>query len=140
MDSIERKSIAFDQEQLKEFDSLIKRMGYKNRSEAIRDLMRDFLSETKRIHNKDLVSMGTLSFLYDHHASNIQADLSNIQHKHKIVHSSTHVHLESGECMEVLILKGKVAAMDKLSAEILSMKGVKHGRFVLTGPFLNVKK
>lgn len=135
MDKIERKSIAFDPDQLKEFDSVSKKMGYKNRSEAIRDVIRDFVLETRRVHDKDLRSMGTFTFIYNHHAKGIQKSLMDMQHKYKIVYSSTHVHVDSDECVEVLILKGKIVDMEKLSTRVLAMKGVKHGRLVITGPF-----
>lgn len=135
MDRIERKGIAFDPAQLKEFDRTIKHMGYSNRSEAIRDLIRDFLIENKALHNKSFKGFATLTFLFDHHATDIMHNLTELQHKHNIVKTSTHIHIDKENCMEVLVLEGKIDDIENLSNKILATKGVKHGKLVLTGPF-----
>lgn len=133
MERIERKSIAFDSTQLRSFDDTIRKDGYQSRSEALRDLIRDYLIE-KRTENKDYDAMGTLTFVYDHHARDIQYELTHLQHHHGVVMSSLHVHVDSHNCMEVLLLNGKVREIESLSHKIISMKGVEHGKLVLTGP------
>jgi CopG family transcriptional regulator, nickel-responsive regulator len=139
MNKIERKSIAFNQNQLKEFDESILNEGYKSRSEALRDLIRDYLID-KRIKNKNHFAMGTLTFIYDHHAKDIQYELTHLQHHHDVVKSSIHVHVDSKNCMEVLILEGKIKEIETLSKKIITMKGVEHGKLVLTGPLNKFKR
>lgn len=137
MDGIVRKGIAFDPKQLEEFDKLITKKGYSNRSEAIRDLIRDYIVEHK-VSNKSYLAIATLTFIYDHHSSDLHKALTAIQHDYDIVKSSLHVHIDHNSCMEVLIIEGKVSDIEALSGKILSTKGVKHGKLVLTDPFNNL--
>jgi CopG family transcriptional regulator, nickel-responsive regulator len=138
MEKIIRKSIAFDPNQLEDFDRITKESGYINRSEAIRDLIRDYLIE-HRITRKNARVMGTLTFIYDHHAKDIQYSLTHLQHHHDVVKSTLHVHVDSKNCMEVLILEGMVEEIEALSKKIISTKGVEHGKLVITEPLNKFK-
>lgn len=132
MESIIRKSIAFNKEELNKFDAQIKRKSYKNRSEAIRDLIRKELIEESE-HNPENLMMATLTIIYNHHEHDIQHRLTHIQHHHlDIIRSSLHVHVDKNNCLEVLILDGKVKDIKKFSDEIMANKGVKHGKLVMT--------
>lgn len=133
MGRIIRKGIAFNNIELKEFDKLIKKKSYKNRSEAIRDLIRkEFIDEKK--DNPEERMMASLTIVYGHHEHDVQHNLTHIQHHHpNIIRSTLHVHMDEDNCMEVLILEGKVKNIKSLSDEIIALKGVKHGKLVLTG-------
>jgi CopG family transcriptional regulator, nickel-responsive regulator len=132
MEKIKRRGIAFDRLQLKEFDLLIKKKGYKNRSEAIRDLIREKLIE-KEQDDPECDMIATLTMVYNHHEHNVQHELTHIEHHSSdIIRSGLHVHLNGNNCLEVLILKGKVKEIKILSDKILSTKGVRHGKLVLT--------
>ncbi|MBN2053018.1 nickel-responsive transcriptional regulator NikR [Candidatus Woesearchaeota archaeon] len=133
MENIIRKGIAFDKKQLKEFDAASTKKGYKNRSDAIRDLIRKSLVDEKR-ENPESAMMGTLTLVYDHHEHNVQHNLTHIQHHHPgLIRSTLHVHMNESKCMEVLVLEGKVKNITGLADEILSSQGVLHGKLVLTG-------
>lgn len=132
MENISRKGIAFDPKQLKEFDNLIDKKGYKNRSEAIRDLIRKELIEEQE-KNPEERMMASLTIVYGHHEHNVQHNLTHIQHHHpRLIRSTLHVHMDDDNCMEVLILEGKVKDIKKLSDNVLAEKGVKNGKLVLT--------
>jgi CopG family transcriptional regulator, nickel-responsive regulator len=132
MEKITRKGIAFDKEQLSKYDALIKSRGYKNRSEAIRGLLRKELSEEKA-KNPEEIMMATLTLVYSHHEHNVQHNLTHIQHHYaNMIRSTLHIHISDENCMEVLVLEGKVKEIQKLSDNILAEKGVKHGKLVLT--------
>lgn len=132
MDKIIRKGIAFEPQQLKEFDKLIKKKGYKNRSEALRDMIRKELIEDQTLDSeKNMVA--TLTFVYNHHEHHLQHELTHVQHDHpKLIRSSLHIHMDEDSCLEVLILEGKVKDIKRLSDKIISAKGVKHGKLVMT--------
>jgi len=132
MESIVRKGIAFDRELLKKFDSLNKKKGYKNRSEAIRDLIRkEFVTEETTDPEKRM--MATLTMVYDHHKHDVQHNLTHMQHHHSdLIRSTLHVHIDHDNCMEVLILEGKVKDIVHFSDSMLAEKGVKHGKLVMT--------
>ncbi|MFW6450207.1 MAG: nickel-responsive transcriptional regulator NikR [Nanoarchaeota archaeon] len=132
MNNVVRRGIAFDTEQLKEFDKLIENRGYKNRSEAIRDIIRKELIE-EHISSPEKRMMASLTIVFDHHKHDIQHQLTHKQHETNLIKSTLHIHLNHDDCMEVLILDGKVKDIKKFSDQILATKGVKHGRLVFTG-------
>lgn len=132
MDKIIRKGIAFDPEQLKLFDNLIKKKGYKNRSEAIRDIIRNELIEEQQ-ENPEADMMATLTIVYDHHEHHVQDELTHIQHHHSnLIRSSLHIHINHDNCLEVIIFEGKVKNIKRLADEIVAAKGVKNGKLVMT--------
>jgi CopG family transcriptional regulator, nickel-responsive regulator len=132
MEKVIRKGIAFEPEQLKEYDKLINKKGYNNRSEAIRDLIRKELIEEK-IKNPEEFMMASLTIVYNHHEHEVQHNLTHLQHHHPdLIRSTLHIHMSKEDCMEVLILQGKVKDITHFSDQILAEKGVNHGRLVLT--------
>ncbi len=132
MEKITRKGIAFDSKQLEQFDKLITKKGYRNRSEAIRDIIRKELIEEQQ-QNPDAEMMATLTIVYDHHQHHVQHELTHIQHHHPdMIRSSLHIHINHDSCMEVIILEGKVKNIKRLADEIIAAKGVKNGKLVMT--------
>ncbi len=114
------------------FDELIAGQGYKSRSEAIRDLIRRQLSE-ERLGNPKARAVAAVFLVYDHHSTRLTESLIKLQHVHTLasslqVTSSLHVHLDEHDCLEVIILRGRVGEINKVAESILSMKGVKLGR------------
>jgi len=131
MSSIVRFGISLDSELLSRFDHLVKGKEYANRSEAIRDLIRDALVREQWEHDGDIV--GTITLIYDHHRRELSERLTHRQHHH--VHqiiSTLHVHLDEENCLEVLAVKGRAAEIRHLADELIGMKGVKHGKLVTT--------
>ena len=132
MDKIIRKGIAFEPDQLKAFDKLMRKKGYNNRSEAIRDLIRTALIEGKE-QDSESNMMGTLTIVYDHHESDAQHKLTHIQHHApNIIRSTLHIHIDEKNCLEVIVLEGKAKHIKKLADNIIATKGVKHGKLVMT--------
>jgi CopG family nickel-responsive transcriptional regulator len=132
MSALSRIGVAIDSSLLEKFDDLIARQGYTNRSEAFRDLIRDALIE-KTTERPDSLVVGTVTLVYDHHVRMLSDRLTEMQHQHfHAVLSTLHVHLDHDNCLEVLILKGKAATVQKLADALISTKGVKHGRLTIT--------
>jgi len=131
---LSRIGIALDSELLKRFDRSIELRGYTNRSEAFRDLIRDRLV-TEQTAAPDAVVVGTVTLIYDHHASGITEKLTEIQHEHhELVLSTSHAHLDHDSCLEVLIVHGKSAKVEQFADLLIGLKGVQHGRLVMTVP------
>ena len=133
MAELVRTGLSLEKDLLKKFDAVIAKKGYQNRSEAIRDLIRDHLvseeSETGRM------IVGTLTMVYDHHQANLAERLIAIQHEaHSHVLAATHVHLDHDNCLEVVIMKGRGSQLRQMANQILSLRGVKHGKFVVRRP------
>jgi CopG family nickel-responsive transcriptional regulator len=131
MGDLVRTGLSLERELLERFDTAINRKGYQNRSEAIRDLIREHLVEEAADENKMIV--GTLTMVYDHHQPNLSAKLIEAQHEaaSKVL-AATHVHLDHHHCLEVVILKGRSGEVKSLADRILSLRGVKHGQLTVT--------
>ena len=134
MGILSRIGIALDSELLKRFDRSIARRGYTNRSEAFRDLIRDRLV-TEQTAAPDAIVVGTVTLIYDHHASGITEKLTEVQHEHhELVVSTSHAHLDHDSCLEVLIVHGKSSKVEQFADLLIGLKGVQHGRLVMTVP------
>jgi len=128
MAAVERVGISLDKQLLRAFDKLIAEQGYQNRSEAIRDLLRRELSE-KQLENPKAEAVAAVILVYDHHAAQLSKRLMHLQHSHFLqTISSMHIHINPHDCLEVLVLRGKVAGIKKMADQIVSLKGVKLGR------------
>ena len=138
MGDLIRTGLSLERDLLTRFDRAIGRKGYQNRSEAVRDLIREHLVEEEADQNKVIV--GTLTIVYDHHRPNLSEKLIAAQHHaaSKVL-AATHVHLDHHNCLEVVIMKGRSGAVRSLGDEILSLRGVKHGRLVITSTGKNLK-
>jgi CopG family nickel-responsive transcriptional regulator len=128
MGNIERVGVSLDQDLLGQFDALIEKQGYANRSEAIRDLIRARLDQ-EQLAKPSTEAVAAILLVYDHHATNLSAKLNHLQHGHLLqIITSTHVHLDHHNCLEVIILKGKVSQIQSLADRMTSLKGVKLSR------------
>jgi CopG family nickel-responsive transcriptional regulator len=134
MGILSRIGIALDSDLLKSFDRSIARSGYTNRSEAFRDLIRDRLV-TEQTAAPDSTVVGTVTLIYDHHAHGVSEKLTELQHAHHgLVVSTSHAHLDHDSCLEVLIVHGKSAEVAQFADRLIGLKGVQHGRLVMTVP------
>lgn len=128
MSKIERVGVSLDKKLLSLFDRLIAKQGYENRSEAIRNLIRDRLSQ-EQLTKPATQAVAGIFLVYDHHSTKLSGNLVELQHNHLLhVIASTHVHLDHDNCLEVIILKGKVREIEELANNIAALKGVKLSR------------
>ena len=137
MGKLSRIGIALDSDLLERFDRSIEKSGYTNRSEAFRDLIRDRLVR-ERTAAADATVVGSVTLIYNHHASGITEKLTEVQHAHhELVVSTSHAHLDHDSCLEVLIVHGKAARVERFADLLIGLKGVEHGRLVMTVPSLD---
>ena len=133
MGQLVRFGVAMDEDLLGRFDALVARRGTGvNRSEAVRDLVRDALVESEwEASDEEIVA--TVTMVFDHHASDLSEKLDSLQHRHfdKIV-SAMHVHLDAHNCLEVLVIRGSAGQVRDIADALLGTKGVKHGKLVTT--------
>jgi len=114
------------------FDRLIEGKGYRTRSEAIRDLMRDALVESEWESNAGEV-VGTVTIVYNHEVREISRVLTQLQHQYlDAIVCTTHVHMDEHNCMEVLVVRGAAAEVQAIADKLISTRGVKHGKLVCT--------
>ena len=131
MAQIERVGVSLEKELLGAFDKLIAGKGYQSRSEAIRDLIRQQLS-SDRLSDEKAEAVAAVVLVYDHHATAVMERLTELQHSHFLkTISSLHIHLDHHDCLEVIVLRGKVGEINRMGDKLLSIKGVKLGRINL---------
>ncbi|MBU0759320.1 MAG: nickel-responsive transcriptional regulator NikR [Candidatus Omnitrophica bacterium] len=131
MPELMRFGVSLEKGLLKDFDRLINNKQYANRSEAIRDLIRNTLVEDEWKKGKDVA--GAISLVYDHHRRELMNVILEIQHDYQdTIVASQHVHLDHHNCLEVIIVKGKSDKIKVLSDKLRAVKGVKHGSLTLT--------
>lgn len=131
MSYLTRFGISLDKELLNNFDKLIKDKGYSNRSEALRDLIREELVSREWLTGGDVA--GTITLVYDHHTRDLLSKINNIQHKYPdIIISTQHIHLDHHNCLEVIVVKGDPKKVEKLASCLKSTKGVKHSSLTMT--------
>jgi len=132
LNDTERFSVSINRSLLKRFDEAIRERKYKNRSKAIRDLIREFLIEREWEKAEGEV-MGALTLLYDHETGNIIQRLLTIQHERfRNIISTMHIHLDEHNCMEVIAIKGLPHEVKEIAYSLISCRGVKHGKLVMT--------
>lgn len=132
MSELCRIGVAIDGDLLTQFDGLLERKGYANRSEGFRDLIRDALVREETA-GPDSEAVGTLTLVYDHHVRQLAGTLTGMQHDHyREIISTLHVHMDHDNCLEVLVLRGRAGAVRQIADRLISTKGVKHGRLTLT--------
>lgn len=130
MAGIVRFSVSIEQGLMEDFDALCRERGWSNRSEAIRDAIRRQLVEQEWKAGDEVA--GVITLLYDHHRPDLSRQLTEIQH-HALdaVVSTTHIHVDACNCLEVVIVKGEARVIERLADRLIGLKGVKHGE--LTG-------
>ncbi|WP_297437972.1 nickel-responsive transcriptional regulator NikR [Thermococcus sp.] len=129
---ITRFGVSIPDNLLEKFNKIIEERGYTNRSEAIRDLIRDFIVRYEW-ETGDADVAGTITMVYNHDEADVVKELLDLQHDYlsEIV-SSIHVHMDRHNCLEVVIVKGKAKRIKEIADRLLSLKGVKHGKLVMT--------
>ncbi len=129
-----RIGISLPSELMAAFDRLIREREYKNRSEAIRDLIREKLVEREwedAVRGTEVI--GTITYVYDHHKRELVNEILEIQHSYPdSVVASQHVHLDHHNCLEVAIVKGRAPDLRSLAHRLQALKGVKHCQLTMT--------
>lgn len=129
---MERFTISLDDKLASEFDQLIKKRGYLNRSEAVRDMLRDKLDALRLQDKQALFCIANLSYVYNHHERDLAERLTELQHHHHdLVVASTHVHLDHENCLEAVMLRGKTEVVLRFADTMIAERGVRHGQINL---------
>jgi CopG family nickel-responsive transcriptional regulator len=126
MTKIVRVGVTFPPELLRDFDGIIEKMGYENRSKAVQEAVRMFVSERKWLQEERGTQAGVLTLFYDHDVRGLEDALTHVQHHFaRIICSTMHIHLSERECLEAIAVKGDATEIRKLGDELSSKRGVK---------------
>jgi len=132
VNGVERFGVSMAPDLLSRFDEVIAARGYTNRSEAIRDIVRDYLIEQQWESGEGEV-IGTLTLVYDHHEHDTMEQLTALQHHyHEAILSTLHIHLDAHHCLEVIVVRGSSTDIRRLADKVITTRGVKHGKLTCT--------
>ena len=130
MSNLVRFGVSLEDDLLNKFDRHIKRHKYTNRSEAIRDLIREELIKEEWTENKEVT--GAITLVYDHHTRELVTKVLDVQHDyHACILSTQHIHLDHHNCFEIIVTKGKSKEIEELYQKLKSIKNVKHTGFMM---------
>ncbi len=125
MARIARVGVSLEEDLLRKFDERIRIKKYTNRSEAIRDLIREGLVKAEWRENKEIA--GAITLIYSHHKRELVNKLMDIQHDYgAVIISSQHIHLDHDNCLEIIALRGRPGKAQELADGLKAVKGVKH--------------
>lgn len=126
---MERFTISLSDELAAEFDALIARRGYSNRSEAVRDVLRDHLEQERQARADTGHCVACLSYVYNHHERELAERLTQLQHdSHDLTVSTLHAHLDHDHCLEAVLLKGATGAVRAFADAMIAERGVHYGQ------------
>ncbi|MFX0204018.1 MAG: nickel-responsive transcriptional regulator NikR [Candidatus Hodarchaeota archaeon] len=121
---VARISISLPPNLLEEFDNVIQRIGY-DRSKALQQATRDFITSYRIEYDPNAIAVGTITLLFDHDISGLEAELTDVQHHHTdLITSTTHIHLDGHHCLLVIVVKGQASRIRQLTTELQSLRGV----------------
>lgn len=130
MSGLVRFGVSLEKALLRRFDERLRQKRYTNRSEAIRDLIREDLVKEEWEDAKEVT--GAILLVYNHHKRELANRLMDIQHDyHDKVLSTQHIHLEDNNCLEIVVIKGRPKVIEELYGKLKSSKGVKYGSFAM---------
>jgi len=130
-EKVKRISISIPSNLLDMFDKVMNTKSYSSRSKAFRDLIREKLVEEEWKENEEVA--GTVTLIYNHETHDVLDKLTEIEHHFlRNIISTMHVHLNKENCLEILALRGKASEVRSISGKVIGLKGVKHGRLVMT--------
>ncbi|OPY89537.1 MAG: putative nickel-responsive regulator [Syntrophaceae bacterium PtaU1.Bin231] len=128
MSDLVRFGVSLEEELLKKFDRHIRTGKYTNRSEAIRDLIREALVKKEWQENREVT--GAITLVYDHHTRELVNKVLDMQHDyHEYILSTQHIHMDHNNCLEIIVTRGKSREIEELYRKLKSMRGIKHAGF-----------
>jgi CopG family transcriptional regulator, nickel-responsive regulator len=126
MSKVVRIGVTIPPELLKDFDEITEKMGYASRSKAIQDAVMLYVSERKWLKEQDAVQTGIILMVYDHDVKGLESELTETQHEHSsLITSTMHIHISERDCLEAIAVKGKASEIHHLSDELTTRRGVK---------------
>jgi len=138
---LERTCVSLPSDLLDRFDEIIEKRGYSSRSEALRDAIRNYIVNYEWMNEVHGERVGVISLVYEHDQRGLADDLTEIQHRHmELITSSVHVHLDHENCLEIIVLHGEGEAIRQFAETVMAFKGVKYVKLNAISPGTNYRQ
>jgi len=138
MPNLVRLSLSIEEQLLKQLEKAARKANYANRSEFVRDMARDYLTQRQWARNEQVI--GTITLIYDHHSRQLSEKLTDLQHNfHECVLATTHVHLNEAICAEMILAKGKARQIEKIANLLRQQKGILHAALSMSSTGKHLK-
>ena len=125
---MQRMTITLDDDLVADFEKYLADNGYQNRSEAIRDLLRQRIDEQRLAENPSGNCLANLTYVFNHHERDLASRLTERHHAHHDLNIATlHVHLDHHNCMESVVLRGPLKRVQAFANATIAEPGVRHG-------------
>jgi CopG family transcriptional regulator, nickel-responsive regulator len=129
--TVVRFGVSLDREIMQELDHFVAVNNFPNRSQAVRNLIEKYAVEQKWQCDNQVA--GAIVIVYDHHKRNIDHEINEVQHAyHHLILSTQHVHLNHETCLETIVVMGKASELTLLADKIITLKGIHHGKLIMT--------
>jgi CopG family nickel-responsive transcriptional regulator len=129
--SVVRFGVSLEKELLEQLDKFAEENQFSNRSQAIRNLINNYLADKK--WQCDNIVAGSITLVFDHHKNDLQKNLTEIQHNyHHEILSAQHFHLDHDNCLEIIAVKGKASILTELADKLIAVKGIQHGKLTMS--------
>lgn len=129
--SVVRFGVSLEKEAMNELDAYISENNFPNRSQAIRSLIERYAVEQKWQSDQEVA--GAIVIVYDHHKRNIDSEINKVQHNyHHLILSTQHLHLNHETCLETIAVRGKANELTQLADKLITLKGIYHGKLVMS--------
>ncbi len=129
---MQRVTMTIDEELMESLDRYMAASGHRNRSEAVRDLVRAGLLLQPRNDDGERACMAALVYVYDHETRQLSKRLLSDHHSHADMSIATlHVHIDAESCLEVSLLRGEKAEVEHFAQHVIGERGVRYGQLVV---------
>lgn len=127
---VSRISFSLQPQLQREFDRVSKLMGYEERSMALRTAIQNLINDYELKANPESIATGTILMIYDHEVRSVDNMITDIGHAHRVVIvSSLHLHLDEENCLNIIVVRGKVNKIMSLEQDVRKLNGVRQLKY-----------
>jgi CopG family nickel-responsive transcriptional regulator len=132
---VTRFSVSLPPPLVEKLDKTWRSMRYENRSKAVHDAVRSFITEFEWMQKDSGRITGAVLVLYYLDKPGLLDEITKAQHQFKNAISSTlHVHLEDNKCLEIIAVEGSVQEIRSLAQSLMTKRGVKQVKVAAIAP------
>ena len=129
--ALKRFGVSLEEDILEALDEFVKDNGFANRSQALRFFVEKNVAEKKWQCGN--VVAGTIVVMYDQSKKEISNRIAEIQqHYQDVILSSSQYYLNEDFCLHIATVTGMARRLTELSDRLITIKGIKHGKLVMS--------